>query len=65
MVVALGSGATGVFSNSKALWETMHKAGTITGDRVWRMPLWKHYSTQVTGTVYICAFIRVLFICGI
>lgn len=52
MAVALGSGATGVFSNSKILWEAMHKAGTITGDRVWRMPLWKHYSTQVTGKFF-------------
>lgn len=48
MAVSLGSGATGVFSNSKTLWEAMHKAGTISGDRVWRMPLWKHYSSQVT-----------------
>lgn len=48
MAVALGSGATGVFSNSKVLWEAMHEAGTLSGDRVWRMPLWKHYSTQVT-----------------
>ncbi|XP_042216303.1 cytosol aminopeptidase-like isoform X2 [Homarus americanus] len=48
MAVALGSGAVGVFSNSSALWEVMHKAGTISGDRVWRMPLWKHYSSQVT-----------------
>ena len=49
IAVSLGSGATGVFSNSKALWEAMHKAGTISGDRVWKMPLWKHYSKQVTG----------------
>ncbi|XP_042872445.1 cytosol aminopeptidase-like isoform X2 [Penaeus japonicus] len=48
MAVALGAGATGVFSNSSILWQLMHKAGTTTGDRVWRMPLWKHYSSQVT-----------------
>lgn len=48
MAVALGSGAVGVFSNSSALWDVMHKAGTISGDRIWRMPLWKHYSKQVT-----------------
>ncbi|MPC13202.1 Cytosol aminopeptidase [Portunus trituberculatus] len=33
MAVSLGSGATGVFCNSKAVWEAMHKAGTVTGDR--------------------------------
>lgn len=26
----------------------MRKAGTITGDRVWRMPLWKYYTRKVT-----------------
>ncbi|KAK7085790.1 bleomycin hydrolase, partial [Halocaridina rubra] len=47
IAVALGAGAAGAFSNSTPLWELMHKAGTISGDRVWRMPLWKHYSSQV------------------
>jgi len=48
MAVALGSGAAGAFTNSTPLWSLMHEAGTITGDRVWRMPLWEHYSKQVT-----------------
>ncbi|XP_047500081.1 cytosol aminopeptidase-like isoform X3 [Penaeus chinensis] len=48
MAVALGAGATGVFSNSSILWQLMHRAGATSGDRVWRMPLWKHYSSQVT-----------------
>ncbi|XP_071512966.1 cytosol aminopeptidase-like isoform X3 [Panulirus ornatus] len=47
MNVALGTGATGVFTNCTAMWELMHRAGTISGDRVWRMPLWKHYSSQI------------------
>ena len=49
MVVALGAGATGVFTNSDTLWNDMHQAGYISGDRVWRMPLWEFYSKQVTG----------------
>jgi len=48
MMVALGSSATGVFTNSKVFWEAMHQAGGRTGDRVWRMPLFKHYTKQVT-----------------
>ncbi|XP_068251148.1 cytosol aminopeptidase-like isoform X2 [Palaemon carinicauda] len=48
MAVALGAGAAGAFTNSTPLWQLMHKAGTISGDRVWRMPLWKHFSSQVT-----------------
>ncbi|TRY66250.1 hypothetical protein DNTS_006734 [Danionella cerebrum] len=39
MDVALGSAATGVFTNSDWLWERLHKASIVTGDRVWRMPL--------------------------
>lgn len=48
MAVALGSGAAGVFSNSGNLWSLLHQAGGVTGDRVWRMPLWTHFSKQVT-----------------
>ena len=46
--VALGSAVTGVFSTSTPMWELLQKAGTRTGDRVWRMPLLKHYTKQVT-----------------
>lgn len=49
MSVALGNSATGVFTNSCELWEQLRKAGGETGDRVWRFPLWKHYTNLVTG----------------
>lgn len=48
--VALGSAATGVFTNSDWLWEQIHKASVVTGDRVWRMPLFHHYTRQVTDS---------------
>ncbi|XP_062864778.1 cytosol aminopeptidase isoform X2 [Trichomycterus rosablanca] len=48
MDVALGSAATGVFTNSDWLWDELHKASVATGDRVWRMPLFQHYTKQVT-----------------
>lgn len=48
MRIALGNSATGVFSNSHKLYEILQAAGASTGDRVWRMPLWKHYTKQVT-----------------
>ncbi|XP_056622510.1 cytosol aminopeptidase isoform X1 [Triplophysa dalaica] len=47
MDVALGSAATGVFTNSDWLWERLHKASIVTGDRVWRMPLFQHYTKQI------------------
>lgn len=48
MDVALGSGATGVFTNSSWLWNHLQEASIVTGDRVWRMPLFEHYTKQVT-----------------
>lgn len=48
MVVALDDAATGVFSNSNELYTILENAGSQTGDRVWRMPLWKHYTKKVT-----------------
>eukprot|EP00918_Siedleckia_nematoides_P055006 GHVU01120032.1.p1 GENE.GHVU01120032.1~~GHVU01120032.1.p1 ORF type:complete len:521 (+),score=90.29 GHVU01120032.1:75-1565(+) len=48
MMVALGAAATGVFTNSTSIWENMHEAGKYTGDRVWRMPVFKLYTKQMT-----------------
>lgn len=47
--VALGDCTTGAFSNNHRLWNILEKASIETGDRVWRMPLFKHYTKQVTG----------------
>ncbi|KAL3865077.1 hypothetical protein ACJMK2_006710 [Sinanodonta woodiana] len=46
--IALGSGATGVFTNSTPVWDILQKASVRTGDRVWRMPLLEHYTKQIT-----------------
>ena len=46
--MALGDCVTAIFSNSDALWESIQQAGSLTGDRVWRMPLYTHYSNQMT-----------------
>lgn len=48
MGVALGSAATGVFSNTTEYFNIMQSAGVLTGDRVWRMPLFNHYTKQTT-----------------
>jgi len=50
MNVALGSGATGVFSTTTQYWNLLHDAGVRTGDRVWRFPLFNHYTKQVTDS---------------
>ena len=48
MRVALGSAATGVFSNTTEYFKIMESAGVLTGDRVWRMPLFADYTKQTT-----------------
>ncbi|XP_044738303.1 cytosol aminopeptidase-like [Chrysoperla carnea] len=48
MGIAVGDGATGVFSNCDNLWKELHEASIITGDRVWRFPLWRHYKDFLT-----------------
>ncbi|XP_022207976.2 cytosol aminopeptidase [Nilaparvata lugens] len=43
----LGSAAASVITNNDKLWEQMKIAGVHTGDRVWRLPLWKHFMKAV------------------
>ncbi|KAK2575899.1 hypothetical protein KPH14_007267 [Odynerus spinipes] len=51
MRITLAGAATGVFSNNAELFETLKKAGTDSGDRVWRFPLWQCYTDEVTKKV--------------
>ncbi|CAH2005789.1 unnamed protein product [Acanthoscelides obtectus] len=44
---AIGASACGVWSNSEALWEYMLAASMHTGDRVWRFPLWDHFTKLI------------------
>lgn len=49
-MIALGGEATGVFTNSNSLWKQLEEAGRYTGDRVWRLPLWKSYGKQLKSS---------------
>lgn len=49
MRVAVGGAATGTFSSSTPLWEDIEKAGILSGDRMWRFPLWECYNKNMTG----------------
>lgn len=46
----LGPTCTGIFTNSEELWQQIKNAGVHTGDRVWRMPLWNHYTKQMCSS---------------
>lgn len=57
MKVALGDCLTGAFCNNELLWHQLEKASVDSGDRVWRMPLFKHFTKQMTGKMH---FLNVL-----
>ncbi len=42
-VIALGSHASGLFSNSETLARRLLAAGEVIGDRAWQLPLWEDY----------------------
>ena len=50
-VIALGHHATGMMGTDDHLAELIEKAGEITGERVWRLPLWNEYSEQIKSEV--------------
>ncbi|OAF68338.1 hypothetical protein A3Q56_03924 [Intoshia linei] len=46
--VALGEGATGMFSTCKKLSDILVKCGEVSGDRMWPMPYYKMYTKLMT-----------------
>ncbi|TGD71933.1 leucyl aminopeptidase [Mangrovimicrobium sediminis] len=46
-VVALGSHASGLYSNRDELADALLAAGVESHDRAWRMPLWDEYTKQL------------------
>lgn len=50
-IVALGSAASGLYSNDDNLATQLIKSGLNTNDKVWRMPLFKEYHEMLKGTV--------------
>lgn len=48
-VVALGSHASGLFANDDHLADDLTKAADASGDRVWRLPIWEDYQSQLTS----------------
>ncbi len=46
-VVALGNVPSGLMCNDEPLVEDLYKAGDVSGDRTWRLPLWEDYQSQL------------------
>ncbi|XP_014241218.1 cytosol aminopeptidase-like [Cimex lectularius] len=51
MKKTLGTGASGTFTNSHSLYRELERAGSETGDRVWRFPFWRFYTQRVTDCI--------------
>ena len=47
VVAALGSAASGLWSNDEPLTEQLRRAGETSGDRVWQLPLWDDYQLSL------------------
>jgi leucyl aminopeptidase len=47
VVVALGSHASGLFSNNGDLAKLLIRAGQQSGERVWELPIWDDYKTEL------------------
>ena len=48
---ALGAAATGAFTTCNTLWSHLCEAGVSSGDRMWRMPLYNHYTKQMECSI--------------
>ena len=51
IVVALGPHATGLFSNNEELAKAFEEAAEVTGEKVWRMPLWPEYHEMLKSEI--------------
>jgi leucyl aminopeptidase len=49
-VIALGSPASALYANDEQLASDIISAAEETQDRVWRMPLWEEYQSQLNST---------------
>ena len=50
-VIALGHHATGLLGNDEKLINSVKKAGELTGERVWQLPLWEEYDELIKSDI--------------
>ncbi len=51
VIIALGHHATAVLGNHDGLVRQLIKAGEQSGERLWQLPLWEDYSTQIKSDI--------------
>jgi len=50
-IIALGKVATGMLGNDRSLMGMIRKAGELSGERVWELPLWEEYDEQIKSDI--------------
>ena len=51
IVIALGKYAAGLFTKDDELAKDLYEIGLKTGEKLWRMPLWKEYYDQLKSSI--------------
>ncbi|HEY9844032.1 MAG TPA: leucyl aminopeptidase [Candidatus Obscuribacterales bacterium] len=51
VIIALGRTVSGVLTNEDDLYNRLYQAGEYTGERVWRLPLYEEYRSQLVSDV--------------
>ncbi|CUS05132.2 putative cytosol aminopeptidase [Candidatus Promineifilum breve] len=51
IIIALGSHATGMVATDDLLAERVSRAGEISGERVWQLPLWQEYHDMIKSEI--------------
>ena len=51
IIIALGPHATGMMGTSQVLCDRLSRAGELTAERVWQLPLWEEYHQMVKSEI--------------
>ncbi|MBE2183887.1 MAG: leucyl aminopeptidase [Anaerolineae bacterium] len=51
IIIALGMRTTGIMGTDQALLDRLSKAGEVSGERVWALPMWDEYHQMVKSEV--------------
>jgi leucyl aminopeptidase len=51
IIIALGAHATGLMATDQALADQISRAGEVSGERVWQLPLWDEYHQMIKSDI--------------
>jgi leucyl aminopeptidase len=51
VIIALGAHATGMMATNQSLADKISRAGEVSGERVWQLPLWDEYHQMIKSDI--------------